>query len=68
MVSLSCETNPSIEPEPYWMEKSEPLALCEDDDPDSYFAWRKHAMEVQPLLGTQRLLELQGTWVKNEQE
>lgn len=55
----SCETNPSIEPEPYWIEKVEPLALYEDDALERYLAWRKHAIELQPALGTQRLLELQ---------
>lgn len=53
----SFETKPSIEPEPYWMENSVPLALYEDEADESYLVWRKQAMEVHWLLGTHRLLE-----------
>jgi hypothetical protein len=40
------------------MENSEPLALYDEDASESYLAWRKQAIEVQCVLGTQRLLEL----------
>jgi hypothetical protein len=59
MESVSRETKPSIEPEPYWIENVVPLALYVDEDDESYFAWRKHAIEVHWELGTQRLLELE---------
>jgi hypothetical protein len=38
MVRVSWETNPSMEPEPYWIENSEPLALYDEDAPESYLA------------------------------
>ena len=56
--SVSWETKPSMEPEPYWMLNSEPFALWVEDELESYLVWRKHAMEVHFTLGTQRLLEL----------
>jgi len=46
-----------MEPDPYWIENDVPLALYVEDCFESYFACRKQAMDVQPLLGTQRLLE-----------
>jgi hypothetical protein len=52
------ETKPSIEPEPYWIENEEPLALYVDEPEESYLAWRKHAMDVHCVLGTHKLLEL----------
>ena len=57
-LSLSLETKPSIEPLPYWMENSDPLALYVEDWDESYLEWRKQAMEVHLVLGTQRLDEL----------
>jgi hypothetical protein len=57
MHMVSWETKPSIEPEPYWMENSDPLALYVVEAEESYLAWRKHAMEVHLELGTQRLLD-----------
>ena len=47
-----------MEPEPYWMENSEPLALYVEEAEESYLAWRKQAIEVHLTLGTQRLLDL----------
>lgn len=47
-----------MDPEPYWIENSEPLALYVDEALESYLVWRKHAMDVHFELGTQRLLEL----------
>lgn len=41
------------------MLNSEPLALYVDDCAESYLVWRKQAIDVHFLLGTQRLLELQ---------
>ena len=35
-----------------------PFALYVDDAFESYLAWRKHAIDVHDVLGTQRLLEL----------
>jgi hypothetical protein len=46
MVIVSLETKPSIEPEPYWIENSEPLALYVDEAEESYFVCRKHAIDV----------------------
>jgi hypothetical protein len=66
MVSLSLETKPSMDPEPYWMENSVPLALYVEEALESYLVWRKQAMEVHLVLGTQRLLDLQGTWLGGE--
>lgn len=57
IVRTSRDTKPSIEPEPYWMENSEPFALYVDEALESYLAWRKHAMDVHLVLGTQRLLD-----------
>jgi len=48
-----------MEPEPYWIENSEPLALYDEDALESNLAWRKHAIEVHCVLGTQRLLDLE---------
>jgi hypothetical protein len=53
-----------MEPEPYWMENSEPLALYVEEADESYLAWRKQAMEVHLVLGTQRLLDLMQVRVK----
>lgn len=39
------------------MENSEPFALYVDEALESYLAWRKHAMDVHLVLGTQRLLD-----------
>jgi hypothetical protein len=47
-----------MDPVPYWMEKAVPLGVWDDDDDESYLAWRKHAIEVHLELGTHRLLEL----------
>jgi hypothetical protein len=47
-----------MEPEPYWIENSVPLALYDEDALESYLAWRKQAIEVHCALGTQRLLDL----------
>jgi hypothetical protein len=58
MARVSWETKPSMEPEPYWIENSEPLALYDEDALESNLAWRKHAIEVHCVLGTQRLLDL----------
>lgn len=58
MVRSSLETKPSMEPDPYWIENSVPLALYDDELEESYLACRKHAIEVHLVLGTQRLLEL----------
>lgn len=60
---LSFETKPSMEPEPYWIEKLDPLALCVDEDCESYLVWRKQAMEVHLTLGTHKLLDLTDTLV-----
>jgi hypothetical protein len=46
------------------MENSEPFALYVDDDVESYLAWRKQAMEVHLVLGTQRLLDLKGLSIR----
>ena len=40
------------------MENEEPLALYVEDAEESYLAWRKQAIDVHWVLGTQRLLEL----------
>ena len=40
------------------MENVVPFALYVDDAFESYLAWRKHAIDVHDVLGTQRLLEL----------
>jgi len=60
MASVSWETKPSIDPDPYRIEKSEPLTLYVDEACESYLACKKHAIEVHLVLGTQRLLELKG--------
>ena len=41
------------------MSKDEPLALYVWDAEESYLAWKKHEIEVQSLLGTHKLEELQ---------
>ncbi len=41
------------------MEKSEPLALYDDDEEESYFACKKQAIDEHLVLGTHRLLELE---------
>jgi hypothetical protein len=50
--------NPSIEPDPYFISKDDPFFLWVEEALESNFVWRKHAIEVQRTLGTQRLLEL----------
>jgi hypothetical protein len=40
------------------MAKEEPFSLYDEDALESYLVWRKQAMEVHLVLGTQRLLEL----------
>lgn len=39
------------------MENSEPFVLYVEEEDESYFVWRKQAMDVHWELGTQRLLE-----------
>jgi hypothetical protein len=39
MVTVSWETKPSRDPDPYRMAKSVPLALYEEDEEESYFEW-----------------------------
>ena len=59
MVSRSLETNPSMDPDPYCMLNAEPLALYVDDAEESYFVWKKQAMDEQSFPGTQRFAELE---------
>ena len=40
------------------MSKAEPFDLYELEESWSYLAWKKHAMEVQLLLGTHKLDDL----------
>lgn len=40
------------------MSNDEPLDLYVDDASWSYFAWKKHEIDVHDLLGTQRLDDL----------
>jgi len=46
-----------MDPEPYWIANSEPLALYEDEADASYFECRKQAIEVHFELGTHKLLD-----------
>ena len=55
-----------MEPEPYWMENSEPFDLYVDEADESYLVCRKHAIEVHLTLGTQRLLELHTMLIHSE--
>lgn len=61
ILRTSLDTKPSIDPEPYWMENSEPFALYVDEAVESYLACRKHAIDVHLVLGIQRLLDLRHT-------
>jgi hypothetical protein len=47
-----------MEPDPYLISKDDPFFSYVEEALESNFVWRKHAMEVQPTLGTQRLLDL----------
>lgn len=45
------------------MENSLPFALYVEEAVESYLAWRKQAIEVQLVLGTQRLLDLENLYI-----
>jgi len=47
-----------MEPDPYLISKDDPFFLKVEETLESNFVCRKQAMEVQRVLGTQRLLEL----------
>jgi hypothetical protein len=48
----------SRETDPYLISKDDPFFSNVEEALESNFVWRKHAMEVQRTLGTQRLLDL----------
>jgi hypothetical protein len=58
ILKWSREMNPSMEPDPYLISKDVPFFLWVEEELESNFVWRKHAIEVHLTLGTQRLLEL----------
>jgi hypothetical protein len=47
-----------MEPDPYLIEKDVPFGLYVEEALESYLVWRKQAIDVHWVLGTQRLLEL----------
>lgn len=55
MDTVSWETKPVRLPEPYWIANEEPFFEKVEEDEESYFVWRKQAMELHCEDGTHRL-------------